>query len=328
MPKDVDGIIDEIDRLVDESLSQPIVDDYSVNRYDRCWHCNQQWHGFPLTERVLEMQARRVFDENYRIGEDDSPVWCPGSDFIGPVQHLPSWQMRVGSARIGDPDPLQRVERRIRAIHEAMVQLMGWTEPATAALRSFSESLASQAQWWRIVLPRGATITMRADGVEIGVGSLTETFPDVRVRTAGQEGINLLERVNRAARRAWRFGRVEVDVLAVLAPFIGGTWTPLTAPGVTRHPDGEQSALVTRDDLFGNLLDEPLSEEDAALARGVRRAIDGLNDAAPPALDTLNELAQVMTRGEIPDGFQALGRMSENGIERRPRIDRATGSIS
>jgi hypothetical protein len=38
---------DEISSLVDYSLTRPIVDDYSVNRFDHCDLCGNQWHGLP-----------------------------------------------------------------------------------------------------------------------------------------------------------------------------------------------------------------------------------------------------------------------------------------
>lgn len=42
-----DAVIDAIDQLVDEQLAGGPVDDYSVDRYDRCRHCRQGWHGLP-----------------------------------------------------------------------------------------------------------------------------------------------------------------------------------------------------------------------------------------------------------------------------------------
>ena len=41
------AVIDVIDELVDESLAPGPVDDYSVNRYDRCDLCRNDWHGLP-----------------------------------------------------------------------------------------------------------------------------------------------------------------------------------------------------------------------------------------------------------------------------------------
>lgn len=88
MPRDIDGLLDDIDRLVDEQLAAGPVDDYNTNRYDKCWHCSRDWHGVAITQRVEQMRWSGRFDEDYRVVDDDSPVLCPGSDFIGPVQAL------------------------------------------------------------------------------------------------------------------------------------------------------------------------------------------------------------------------------------------------
>jgi hypothetical protein len=42
------SVVSAIDELVDESLARPIVDDYSVNRFERCELCGSQWHGLPI----------------------------------------------------------------------------------------------------------------------------------------------------------------------------------------------------------------------------------------------------------------------------------------
>lgn len=41
------NVIDAIDALVDEQLAEGPVDDYSVNRYDKCALCKLDWHGLP-----------------------------------------------------------------------------------------------------------------------------------------------------------------------------------------------------------------------------------------------------------------------------------------
>lgn len=86
-------IIDEIGALVDEQLSrydERSGYDYNVG-IDKCPHCDGEWHGLPITERVREMRAYycgcpACADQldQYRVDEDDSPIWCPGSEFIGP----------------------------------------------------------------------------------------------------------------------------------------------------------------------------------------------------------------------------------------------------
>lgn len=45
-----DKVIDAIDELVSDSLAQPITDDYSVNRYEKCELCRSDWHGLPTMD--------------------------------------------------------------------------------------------------------------------------------------------------------------------------------------------------------------------------------------------------------------------------------------
>lgn len=88
------NIIDEIDALVDEQMAdgEPVGGyDYGDPDYPKCPHCYDDWHGLPITQRMRDMrysfcgcaECRAELDA-YRVGEDDSPVWCPGSEFIGP----------------------------------------------------------------------------------------------------------------------------------------------------------------------------------------------------------------------------------------------------
>lgn len=54
-------------------------------RDPRCPHCDRHWHGLAVTEKIAEMYDGHGWDENYKVSEDDTPVLCPGSDFIGPI---------------------------------------------------------------------------------------------------------------------------------------------------------------------------------------------------------------------------------------------------
>lgn len=58
-------IVDAIDLLIDESLKCGPIDDYNVNRYDRCPKCNRDWHGMPITGKIAAMYERGVYDDNY-----------------------------------------------------------------------------------------------------------------------------------------------------------------------------------------------------------------------------------------------------------------------
>lgn len=43
-------LVDEIDRLVNEQVRVGPVDDYNVDRYPKCPHCNHSWHGILCNE--------------------------------------------------------------------------------------------------------------------------------------------------------------------------------------------------------------------------------------------------------------------------------------
>lgn len=77
-------IIDTIDALINEQLAEG--ETPCGSRFPTCPHCDRDWHGFPLTERVASMYGYGSFDEDYRVGEDDSIVLCPGSNFHGPAR--------------------------------------------------------------------------------------------------------------------------------------------------------------------------------------------------------------------------------------------------
>ena len=81
-------IINEIDALIDDQLEagEPIGGyDFGDPDYPKCPHCQGDWHGLAITEQMQRMRYRGAVDEGYRYSEDDSPVICPGSEFIGPV---------------------------------------------------------------------------------------------------------------------------------------------------------------------------------------------------------------------------------------------------
>lgn len=85
-------IVDAIDELVNDQLAPGPVDDYTVDRYDRCPHCDRQWHGLKITVRIEKMRAMGQFDQSYRYADDVSEVICEGSDFIGPQRYPPVLQ--------------------------------------------------------------------------------------------------------------------------------------------------------------------------------------------------------------------------------------------
>lgn len=94
-------IIDEIDQLVDEQMAggEPLGGfDYGNPDYPKCPHCDRDFHGIPLTERILDMRSLTGWDESYRVDTDDSPMVCEGSLFIGPIRPP---RIRVSEIKIG-----------------------------------------------------------------------------------------------------------------------------------------------------------------------------------------------------------------------------------
>ena len=196
-------IVDAISALVDEQLAAGPVDDYNADRYDKCPHCGRHWHGLPVTERIADMYAVRRFDESYSVAGDDSRVLCRGSDFIGPM-----------------PD-----ERRYETVQ--------WDLPADpfdapdwATLQpNYLAPVPPQLRWWRLPRVPVEALCATTEGVTLTFGEHAQTWDDAHCRVLpidDTEGFPV---------------GLGLDVLVDVAPDIGGTWEPLTAPGSTRHPD-------------------------------------------------------------------------------------------
>lgn len=97
---EVSDIIDEIDQLVDEQMAggEPIGGyDYNDPDFPKCPHCDRDFHGIALTQRILDMRNLTGWDENYRVDTDYSPMVCEGSLFIGPVR-----PQRIQVRTVGD----------------------------------------------------------------------------------------------------------------------------------------------------------------------------------------------------------------------------------
>lgn len=98
-------LIDRIDALVDEQMADGEPEngfDFGDPDYPRCPHCHRQWHGLRITKRIESMRWAREFDPEYSYADDDSPVLCEGSDFIGsrrpPAQTV--WVDSVAAVRL------------------------------------------------------------------------------------------------------------------------------------------------------------------------------------------------------------------------------------
>jgi hypothetical protein len=213
-------IIDDIDRLVDEQLEageQPRGYDFGDPAYPRCPHCGRHWHGLPITARVARMYALGEYDGTYSAATDDSPILCEGSEFIGPIRAEP--------APTGMPYWLSDLwEATYRSIAEAFGLVPGLTVHPWTFLDDGGGSYQlmtndSQLRWWRLGhTPDRFEVTTRLNdprpGSELQIGEA----PPLRIAD-------------------YRWTDEHLDVLAAGAPAAGGTWEPLTAPGITEHPE-------------------------------------------------------------------------------------------
>src|SRR5258705_3088254 len=142
-------IVDEIDALVDASLARPIVDDYNADRYDKCVHCNRDWHGIPITAKIAEMYSHGTFDESYRVGNDDTEVLCQGSDFIGPM-------------KAPDIPSVTGVDwSTIYSRGGAATMARAWLDNASIdgdVRVSLHTTQPTRQRWWRTTLPNNAEI--------------------------------------------------------------------------------------------------------------------------------------------------------------------------
>jgi len=232
----VSDIVDRIDELVDASLSVGPVDDYNADRYDRCPHCSRHWHGLPVTERIAGMYYSGRFDEDYRADEDDTRILCHGSDFIGPMPaERPAWgnKRRRVTAEIGPGSPrwlqglIADTENYVASMMEAMGLPAGYWYLGSRRNR-----------WWKLTLPDDAEIVQQITDSEppettLVVGDQSETWPTENVHINHLDVPDEIrpETIVRVVPR-----RVELHVLTDVAPHVGGTWEPMTAPGVTTHP--------------------------------------------------------------------------------------------
>ncbi len=214
-------IVDRITELVDDQLAAGEL----RARYPTCWHCGRPEHHLALTEKVAGMYARGVFDEDYRVDTDDSRVLCRGSDFIGPMPaERPAW--RLPDDPFDPSDWLDLLEAWRPYLFPAMPGAP-WLIPA------------SQERWWRteITVGGGTDIEQRPldNTTTLNVGDTSATWPAENVHIDGiRDEVHVWQETTPAREFS---SRVILDVLAETAPDIGGTWEPLTAPGVRRHPD-------------------------------------------------------------------------------------------
>lgn len=143
---DVDHIVDDIDALIDEQLAagEPRTGySHGDPHYPRCGHCGRHWHGLPITARIAAMYAQGRYDDTYTTATDDSPIICPGSDFIGPLPDttatLTNWigprSSRVVDVPAGAPTWLQDMIDHAR----------NWFNDAVATVLEYQGRLVGEA---------------------------------------------------------------------------------------------------------------------------------------------------------------------------------------
>ncbi|MCF8605137.1 hypothetical protein L5I01_17420 [Gordonia sp. HY442] len=132
-----------------------------MRELDTCPHCDRDWHGLAITERIEEMRreyqamAQDREDEggeieyadsailgDYRYADDDSPVICPGSTFIGP--RLPRPHERPRSLHASLTAALHYFESRYVIDGDDLLRA-GATQPPSV-------------RWWRCENPNNALV--------------------------------------------------------------------------------------------------------------------------------------------------------------------------
>lgn len=110
-----DSILDEIDNLVDESLERGDQSGtFRGERYDKCTLCGDDYHFLAITTRLVQMRHgsygfdefnQGIVDPDYRYQDDDSPIVCPGSNYLGPPVGDREWAWYLLRKRGRRPSP-------------------------------------------------------------------------------------------------------------------------------------------------------------------------------------------------------------------------------
>jgi hypothetical protein len=103
-------VIDEIDQLVNESLAAPITDDYSVNRYERCELCRNDWHGLPTMDDYLDRSCPGAW-----ASDEAKAAWREMFPAPAAPRYLPSPPFE-SIGRLGEDVSLGWTERIVQGI--------------------------------------------------------------------------------------------------------------------------------------------------------------------------------------------------------------------
>jgi hypothetical protein len=142
-----DDIIQEIDNQL-EAGEQYISE-------EQCPHCCWPWHGLPLTARILEMFGKGEYDENYRVDTDDSPVVCPGSDFIGPIANWSLMGIVEEALDLRDQQIDEAFAARLHQINEGLDEEIAALDRKIARM----DKILVWA-WWANIIGNAIVITV------------------------------------------------------------------------------------------------------------------------------------------------------------------------
>lgn len=205
------SLLDRIDALVDEQLDggEPETGyDFDDPDFPGCPHCNRDWHGLAITMRIERMRQYGTFDVNYKYAEDDSPVLCPGSGFIGPwatPNQIITMRRRrfLGATRGASPWIVYRssVEGREALLREILRRSLAEIYPENMwALPPAPDDPFNPEEWsgvpptrvsWRDPAP--VTHESRLDVMGRGVRPDLEIIDETHIRVSLPRGVVLAE---------------------------------------------------------------------------------------------------------------------------------------
>lgn len=223
------SVIDAIDALVDEQMAggEPIMSTAArPHSYDRCKLCDGAWHGEPW--RGVDLDHLGEYDQH----QHGRAIDCPGAYATGPQRirfrhsrRQPRLGIKPGAPWIGPPAPdLRGWQLAGRASPESGPTFRMYDSDfrevhvgAFGGARFAFTIGTSQRRWWRMPLASLDEITHHNGIIRLASGQRAWTFEGNLARLSGNS----------------------IDVLTSFAPEVGGTWEPITAPGVVEHPDDE-----------------------------------------------------------------------------------------
>lgn len=148
-----DSVLDEIDRLVDDSIARgdrsQSFHGEQMRVHAACPWCPEPWHFLPITANLLAMRngsygrdefGYGIVDPDYSYRDDESGVVCPGSEFHGPRDRYGTWdkqsreRAQERSSRSSAPRHYDSVSPSLPPGTRRRLRFVGPFEPWTVAL--------------------------------------------------------------------------------------------------------------------------------------------------------------------------------------------------